>query len=72
MGMPGDKKEKEAKESKGAGLAILLSRVDHPIMLSYDGRGIMVYPRGKTTPLEKSKLGAVPKGIQVIDYEGRG
>jgi len=66
------KENKGVKESKGVGLAILLSRVDHPVTIGYDGRGIMVYPRGKTTPLEKSKLGAVPKGVQIIDVQGRG
>jgi hypothetical protein len=60
------------KEAKGASLAILLSRVDHPIELSYDGKGLMLYPRGRTTPLEKNKIGAVPKGVQIIDCAGRG
>jgi hypothetical protein len=60
------------KEEKGSDLAILLSRVDHPIELGYDGKGLMIYPRGRTTPLEKKKLGAVPKGVQIINFEGRG
>jgi hypothetical protein len=60
------------KEAKGASLVILLSRVDHPIELSYDGRGLMISPRGRTSPLEKNKLGAVPKGVQIIDIAERG
>jgi hypothetical protein len=70
------KKEESAviipREEKGSHLAILLSRVDHPVELSYDGKGLMVYPRGRTTPLDKNKLGAVPKGVQIIDVAGRG
>jgi len=60
------------KETKGLNYAILLSRVDHPVELSYDGKGLMIYPRGRTSILDKNKLGAVPKGVQIIDCEGRG
>jgi hypothetical protein len=60
------------KEARGSALAVLLSRVEHPVEISYDGKGLMVYPRGKTAPLEKNKLGAVPKGVQIIDVAGRG
>lgn len=44
-------------------VGVLVSRLDHPVVISYDDDTIVISPRGTTQLLAKSKLGALPSGI---------
>lgn len=53
----------------------LVSCVNHPIELSYDGKSMMIPPRAgrsknKIIILNSDKLGAIPRGIKKIDIKG--
>jgi len=47
----------------------LFSQRKHPITLSYEGRGVMLPPRGCIVIADKKRLGAVPKGVILVDVE---
>ena len=50
----------------------LVSRLDQPVTISYNGRGLVIPPRasGKRSIVipDRSKLGGVPAGITIIKY----
>jgi hypothetical protein len=48
-------------------LVTLLSRVDYPVPIKYNGQFMMMPPRGKKIGLKQDKLGViVPSQIQII------
>ena len=44
----------------------VISRLDHSVILSYDGEGLVVPPRGRLPVANKKLLGALPKGVVVV------
>jgi len=44
-------------------VGVLVSRLDHPVTISYNDDTIIVSPRGTTLLLERNKLGALPSGV---------
>lgn len=46
----------------------LVSRLNHPVRIGYDGtRTVVIAPRGSTQPdLEENKLGSIPQGVVKI------
>ena len=44
----------------------LLSKLDHPVELSYDGKSMMVPPRAKLVIEDHKKLGALPRGVVLL------
>jgi len=50
-----------AKDKKMIGS--LVSRLDHPVYLSYFGEGLVVPPRGVMKKIKKVGLGAIPRGV---------
>lgn len=46
--------------------AWVVSKLDHPITLSYDSSTIIIPPRGKEAIENVDKLGAIPKGILIL------
>lgn len=45
---------------------LLISSLDHPVTLSYNGQGMILAPRARRTIANEKKLGALPKGITKI------
>lgn len=45
---------------------MLASRLDHSVMISYDGQAMMIPPRARVKIGNCEKLGALPVGIQLI------
>ena len=43
----------------------LASTRNHNVEISYGGESMIIPPKGKVTGLNKEKLGAIPKGIQI-------
>ena len=43
----------------------LISKLNHPVYLSYGGETAIIPPRSKDKKVYKEKLGAVPKGIML-------
>ena len=43
----------------------LISKLNHPVYLSYGGETAVIPPRSKDKRVYKEKLGAVPKGIML-------
>lgn len=54
------------EEDKDLRPAIVVSSLDHQVILSYDGESMVVPPRGRQKVFNLDKLGAKPKGITVI------
>lgn len=46
--------------------AYVVSRLDHPITLSYSGETIIIPPRGREVVANYELLGAIPKGISIV------
>lgn len=44
----------------------VVSRVNHTLTIAYGGDALYVPPRGRTKPLNKEHLGAIPKGAILI------
>lgn len=42
---------------------ILINKLNHPVVLSYNGEGLMLSPGSSTKELDTNKLGAIPKGV---------
>jgi len=60
-------------EEKNEILGFLVSRLPHPVVMTYKGEGMVLPPRfnGKKYDLmDKNKLGALPKGIVFVE-QGR-
>lgn len=56
---------KDERSNKGTG--ILVSRLDHPVYLSYFGEGLVLAPRAITSSkIRKVGLGALPRGVIFI------
>ena len=49
-------------------IGILVSMLDHSVVLSYNGEGMMLPPRGKIEKVNRLLLGALPKGVRFIPY----
>ncbi|TMP46311.1 hypothetical protein CWB96_00320 [Pseudoalteromonas citrea] len=45
--------------------ATIVSTLDHPVVISYDGDAMSLPPRGRIASLNPAKLGALPKGIRL-------
>lgn len=58
--------EKEIKV-KVKKLGKLVSRLNHPVNISYNGQGLVIPPRGKVRKVNKQLLGAIPKGVKYIE-----
>jgi len=43
----------------------LVSTLDHPVTISYDGDAMIIPPRGRIGTIDPARLGAVPKGVRV-------
>lgn len=54
-------REKKVKPAK------LISRLDHPVTLSYGETVIQIPPRGKVLIANLDKLGALPRGVSAIE-----
>lgn len=60
------KKETEAPSEAQVEIivGVLVSRVDEPVLTTYDGKGVRVSPRAKLRGVEQSKLEyPLPKGL---------
>lgn len=44
----------------------LASRLDHPVIISYDGQGLVIPPKGRIMVANKNKLGAIPSGVILL------
>lgn len=58
-----DESPEEEKETKPG---MIVSRLDHPVSLSYSGEGMMLPPRGKEKIANINKLGKLPAGVSLI------
>ena len=59
------KKKKEiGREEKGAGF--IKSSLNHPVMISYNGLGMMLPPRGRVKIADKRLVGSLPNGVVKI------
>jgi len=45
---------------------VLVSRLNHPVYISYSGESLMLSPRGRIPNINPELLGAIPKGVQLI------
>jgi len=45
----------------------LLSRKDYPITVKFDGKSIVIPPRGKVTVPDTAQLPELPAGVQKIN-----
>jgi hypothetical protein len=43
----------------------LVSTLDHPVTISYDGDAMIIPPRGRIGTIDPARLGAIPKGVRV-------
>lgn len=50
---------------KAPKLVTLVSTLNHPVILSYDGDAMPVPPRGRVSKINPAKLGALPKGVRI-------
>ena len=56
------KKKKEVKqEERGAGF--LKSSLNHSVVVSYNGMGMVVPPRGRVKVADKQLVGSLPNGV---------
>jgi len=46
-------------------LVTLVSTLNHPVILSYDGEALPLAPRGRQPGINPAKLGALPKGVRI-------
>lgn len=46
--------------------AMVVSRLDHPTTITYNGESLVIPPRGREQVANLKKLGAIPKGITVV------
>ena len=62
-------KEEEAEmaEKKEIKLGKLVSRLNHPVYISYNGYAMMIAPRAKALGINKELLGALPKGVKYVE-----
>jgi hypothetical protein len=44
----------------------LVSRLDHPVYISYFGDGMTIAPRGTVPKIRKVGLGALPRGVVFV------
>jgi len=44
----------------------LISRLDHPVVISYNGEATRLSPRASSSTVEKAKIGALPKGVVFV------
>jgi len=49
--------------------AMIISRLNHPVTLSYEGFSMIIAPRGREKIANMSKLGALPKGVFVTPIQ---
>ena len=52
--------------------AKLISLMNHPIRLAYNGQGMMLSPRQKMVVADHEKLGALPKGVMMVKLDANG
>jgi len=45
----------------------IISRLSNPVNISYDGRFLQIPPHGKCKVLNKNLIGAIPKGVVIIE-----
>lgn len=45
---------------------LVVSRKNHPVTLAYDGKALIIPPRGRCKIKDKRKLGLLPHGVRVI------
>lgn len=43
----------------------LVSTLNHPVTISYDGDAMVIAPRGRIGKLDPAKLGTIPRGIRL-------
>lgn len=46
----------------------LISRLNHPVEIAYNGEAMMLPPRGQCKELRKDLIGAIPKGVVFVPY----
>ena len=56
-----DKGAVKKEEVKNPG--VLISRLSHPVTISYNGEGMLIPARGRSKVADTNKIGALPKGI---------
>lgn len=44
----------------------VVSRLNHPVELSYNGEALMIPPKGQGKGLDKEKLGSLPNGVVFV------
>ena len=59
-------KEESSVIEKQGKKAFVISRLDHPVTLSYGGECIIIPPRGRELINNYEMLGALPKGVSVV------
>jgi len=47
----------------------LISKLDHPVTVSYDGAGLILAPKAILENVKKEKLGTLPKGVIYVDSQ---
>jgi len=60
----GNSKSVEAPEM--ANPAKVISRLNHQVVLCYDGEGMVIPPNGRKLIADYNKLGPLPRGITVL------
>ncbi|GEK07978.1 hypothetical protein HUZ36_14055 [Pseudoalteromonas sp. McH1-7] len=56
---------KSKTDSAATELATLVSTLNHPVVISYDGDATTLPPRGRINNINPKALGALPKGVRV-------
>lgn len=44
----------------------VVSRMTHPMSITYMGEQLIIPPRGRSEPLKKQGLGALPTGLMLV------
>ena len=61
-----EKEEITVAKKKEVKLGKLISRLNHPVYISYNGYAMVIPPRGKMLGINKELLGALPKGVTYV------
>ncbi len=57
---------RKVKGKKMGRFGVLVSNLDHPVNISYNGEGMMLAPRGRKPKIDSYLLGAYPRGVSFV------
>jgi hypothetical protein len=53
------------KKASTPNMVTLVSTLDHPVTISYDGDAMVIPPKGRVAKVDPARLGAIPRGLRV-------